>query len=155
MAQRFLDHGTASVAEVYTRGPARVQLLKKDPRGWHTFHDLFVQHSAKGSAYTMRGVQLKRRTVFEVADEMAAITAPVLVMVGDEDETCLEPALVMKRRIPNAGLWVFPKSGHPINLEEPALFNSAVLDFFTAVEQERWQPRGEVSTSLLPKDAHA
>jgi proline iminopeptidase len=79
----------------------------------------------------------------------------VLIMVGDEDEPCLEPALFMKRRIPNAGLVVFPKSGHCINLEEPALFNHAVLDFLTAVEQGKWQPREEVSASLLPADARS
>ncbi|HLZ72105.1 MAG TPA: alpha/beta fold hydrolase [Dehalococcoidia bacterium] len=146
----FEEQGTAAVAEFYTRGPARVQYLRKDPRGWQRFYDLFRGHSARGSALTMRGVQLKRRTVFEVEDELARIQPSVCIMVGDEDETCLEPALLMKRRIPNAGLWILPKSGHAINLEEPGLFNDALLAFLTAVEQGRWLPRAEVSTSLLP-----
>ncbi len=148
----FEEQGMEAVAAFYTRGPARVQFLRKDPRGWQRFHDLFRGHSARGSALTMRGVQLKRRTVFEVEDELTRIQPPVCIMVGDEDETCLEPALLMKRRIPNAGLWILPKSGHAINLEEPGLFNAAVLEFLTAVEQGRWLPRAEVSTSLLPAD---
>jgi pimeloyl-ACP methyl ester carboxylesterase len=149
----FEEGGMERVAAFYTRGPARVQLLRKDPRGWQRFHDLFLQHSARGSALTMRGVQLRRRTVFQVADELPGCRVPVLVMVGDEDETCLEPALVLKRGLPNAGLCIFPKSGHAINLEEPALFNGAMLDFLTAVEQDRWLPREPVSQSLLPADA--
>jgi hypothetical protein len=37
-----------------------------------------------------------------------------------------------------------------VNLEEPALFNRAVLDFLRLVEAGRWAKRGEVTTSLLP-----
>ncbi len=137
-ARAFEAGGAASVGEFYTRGPSRVQLMRKDPRGWQLFQDLFVKHSAKGSANTIRGVQLKRRTIFQVEDELSGMIVPVLIMVGDEDEAALDAALFLKRRIPNAGLWVFPRSGHPINLEEPALYNQAVLDFMTAVEQGRW-----------------
>jgi pimeloyl-ACP methyl ester carboxylesterase len=151
-ARAFEEQGTDAVAQFYTRGPSRVQLRRKDPRGWQEFVDLFRRHSAKGSALTMRGVQLRRRTIYQVEEELRRLRPPVLIMVGDEDEPCLEPALFMKRRIPNAGLVVLPKSGHAINLEEPDLFNRFVLDFLTAVEQDRWLPREEVSASMLPAD---
>ncbi len=59
----------------------------------------------------------------------------------------------MKRLMPNAGLVMFPKSGHTLNLEEPALFNRTVQDFLMAVEQGRWSPREESADSLLPADA--
>jgi pimeloyl-ACP methyl ester carboxylesterase len=137
----------------YGRGPARVQLLRKDPRGWQEFVDMLKGHSPLGSALTMRGVQIKRKTIFEVGEQLGGLRLPALIMLGDEDEPCLEPALFMKRRLPNAGLVTLPKSGHAINLEEPDLFNRALLDFLTAVEQNRWLPRGEVTTSLLPADA--
>ena len=67
---------------------------------------------------------------------------PTLLMVGDEDEPCIEPMLFIKRCIPGSGLAMFPQSGHAINLEEPALFNSTVLDFLTAVEAESWATSG-------------
>ena len=54
-------------------------------------------------------------------------------MAGDEDEPCLEACLLMKRCIPKAGLALLPKSGHAINLEEPALFNQLLEDFFHQV----------------------
>jgi proline iminopeptidase len=56
----------------------------------------------------------------------------------------------MKRHIPSAGLLVLPQSGHAVNLEEPALFNSAVLEFFRLVEAGRWARRSNVTTSMLP-----
>jgi pimeloyl-ACP methyl ester carboxylesterase len=72
---------------------------------------------------------------------------PTLIMTGDEDEPCLEPALFMKRTIPTAGLLVLPKSGHTINLEEPDAFNRAVLDFVTTVDAGRWMRRNPASLS--------
>jgi pimeloyl-ACP methyl ester carboxylesterase len=152
-ATAFEQQGTAAVAEFYTRGPARVQLAAKDPLGFGEFVQLFRQHSAEGSAKTMRGVQMRRRSIYEVEEELRRVEVPALILVGDEDELCLEPALFMKRRMPNAGLSILPKSGHAINLEEPALYNQLVLDFLTRVEQGAWHPRAEVSTSMLPESA--
>ena len=40
----------------------------------------------------------------------------------------------MKRTIPTAALAVLPKSGHVLNLEDPALFNRLLEDFFHQVE---------------------
>ena len=141
--------------DLYAVGPARVQLRQKDPRGWQEFAEQLKSHSPRGSALIMRGVQAKRKTIFDVEGELAKVDVPSLIMVGDEDEPCLDSALLMKRRMPRAGLVVFPKSGHAINLEEPDLFNRAMLDFFHAVEHGRWFPRGEVTTSLLPAELRA
>ena len=66
---------------------------------------------------------------------------PVLVMVGDEDDHCLQPGLFLKRTISRSGLAVFPKTGHTLNLEEPELFNRHVAEFIAQVEAGRWGPR--------------
>ncbi len=66
---------------------------------------------------------------------------PTLVMVGDEDDHCLMPGLYLKRTLPACGLAVLPKTGHTLNLEEPALFNYLVAEFIAAVESGRWDPR--------------
>jgi pimeloyl-ACP methyl ester carboxylesterase len=86
---------------------------------------------------------MKRPTIYELESELRQIDAPALVLVGDEDEPCLEPGLFMKHAMPRSGLAIFPQSGHTINLEEPALFNQTILDFLTAVEADRWPRRGE------------
>jgi pimeloyl-ACP methyl ester carboxylesterase len=155
VAERLETEGMAAVAEFYARGPARVQFLDKDPRGWQEFRDLLAAGSARGRALTLRGVQMMRPSVLDLGPELERLDVPVLIMTGDEDEPCLEPALFMKRRIPAAGLVVLPKSGHTINLEEPETFNRAVLDFLTAVEGGRWGPRNPASrarSSILPPD---
>ena len=139
-ASKF-EAGMAKAAESYALGPTRVQFQNKDPRGWKEFTDQLAQHSAVGSAHTLRGVQKRRPSLFDLADRMKTITAPTLIMTGDEDWPCLEPAVLMKRTIPTAGLVVMPNAGHAINLEEPAAFNAHLSDLFHAVDAGAWRNR--------------
>ena len=129
------DWGAA--AKKYALGPTRVQLQNKDARGWAEFAAQLAEHSARGQALTMRGVQMKRPSLYELVDAMRKIELPALIVTGDEDDPCLEPALLMKRNIPAAGLVVIPWSGHTINLEEPDAFNRALLEFFIKVDEGR------------------
>jgi pimeloyl-ACP methyl ester carboxylesterase len=153
VARRFDTEGMAPVAELYSRGPTRVQFMDKDPVGWREFHEQLASGSAKGHASTLRGVQLTRPSVFDLGAQMEALAVPTLVMTGDEDEPCLEPALFMKRKIATSGLVVIPKAGHTINLEDPDAFNRALLEFLTAVDAGRWPRRNPASiakSAILP-----
>jgi len=140
-AANFEAMGMAKAAEGYALGPTRVQFQNKDPRGWAEFRDQLAQHSTEGAAGTMRGVQKRRPSLFDLSDKMKTITVPTLIMTGDEDWPCLEPGLLMKRMIPTAALVVMPNAGHAINLEEPAAFNQHLADFFHAVEAGAWPKR--------------
>ena len=154
VAEQLERDGMRAMAEVYSKGPTRVQFEDKDPRGWREFADQLAEHSALGAALTMRGVQGERPAVYELEAPMRRLQVPTLIVTGDEDEPCLEPALFMKRVIPTAGLVVIPKSGHTINLEEPDAFNQAISDFLTAVEAGKWEMRNPASLSasaILPE----
>jgi pimeloyl-ACP methyl ester carboxylesterase len=140
-ARQFEQLGMAKAAEAYALGPTRVQFQNKDPRGWKEFADQLREHSTEGSAHTLRGVQKRRPSLYDLVDKMKAITVPTLVMTGDEDWSCLEPGLLMKRMIPTAALVVMPNAGHAINLEEPAAFNQHLADFFHAVDVGAWRTR--------------
>src|SRR5207344_2873982 len=140
-AKRFEELTMEKAAEAYALGPTRVQHQNKDPRGWREFADQLAEHSTAGAAATMRGVQKRRPSLFDLVDQMKTISAPTLVMTGDEDWPCLEPALLMKRTIPTAALVVMPNCGHTINLEEPAAFNAHLAEFFRAVDVGRWPVR--------------
>jgi pimeloyl-ACP methyl ester carboxylesterase len=140
-AKNFETIGMAKAADGYALGPTRVQFQNKDPRGWKEFRDQLTEHSTEGSARTMRGVQKRRPSLFDLVDKMKTITAPTLIMTGDEDWQCLEPGLLMKRTIPTAALVVMPNAGHAINIEEPAAFNQHLADFFHAVDVGAWPKR--------------
>src|SRR5204862_5944079 len=140
-AKRFEELTMAKAAEAYALGPTRVQHQNRDPRGWREFADQFKEHSTEGAALTMRGVQAKRPSLFELVDKMKTITVPTLIMTGDEDWPCIEPGVLMKKNIATAGLVVMPNAGHNINLEDPAAFNAYVQELFLAADAGTWPVR--------------
>src|SRR4051812_5839126 len=145
-AAQIEQESMREVAKRYSLGPTRVQFQNKNPRGWKEFADQLAGHSTRGSALTMRGVQGRRPSLWELVDAMRAIKAPTLILTGDEDDPCLEPALLMKRNIASAGLAVMPCSGHTVNLEAPDEFNRILLDFLAAVDLGAWRARDPRST---------
>ena len=157
VVKRFEDDGMAKTADFYAKGPTRVQLMDKDPHSWREFHRQLAEGSARGHALTQRGVQLRRPSIMDLGERMEKLEVPTLIMTGDEDDPCLEPAIFMKRKIPTSGLVVLPKSGHAINLEEPEAFNRAVLDFLTAVDAGKWprrNPASQTGSAILPAERH-
>ena len=124
-----------------------MQYQAKDPRGWQEFSDQLTGGSGKGHALTMRGVQMKRPSLWELREDMKRIDIPTLIITGDEDDPCLEPALLMKRSIATAALAVMPGAGHTINLEDPEEFNRLVFNFLAAVDMGSWRKRDPRSTS--------
>jgi len=138
LAREIETEGWKVVAEGYAQEPNRVQLQRKDPRGWREFVDDLATHSDKSSVHLIREVIIKRPPISALETKLKQSKVPALIMIGDEDEMCIDPALIMKKCMPGAGLLVLPQSGHAINLEEPDIFNRALLDFLTAVEAGRW-----------------
>jgi pimeloyl-ACP methyl ester carboxylesterase len=146
-ARRFETLDLHESARAYALGPTRVQYQNKDPRGWEEFRAMLAEHSALGSALTLRGVQKLRPSLYDLIPAMRQMTVPTLIMSGDEDDPCLEASLMMKRTIPSAALAVLPRTGHGLNLEEPVAFNTCLTDFFHQVEAARWTLRDPRSLS--------
>lgn len=147
IAVAFETEGASEVAKRYAVGPTRVQFQNKDPRGHAEFTRMLAEHSYIGAAATMRGFQKERPSLYDLVDEMALIEVPFLVMVGDEDQGAIEPSIMMKRQIPTAGLSVFPKTGHTLNLEEPEMFNAVLAGFIASAQAGRWERRDTRSLS--------
>jgi pimeloyl-ACP methyl ester carboxylesterase len=141
IARAFEEEGASDVAPRYALGPSRVQFLNKDPRGHREFEAMLADHSTIGSALTMRGFQRERPSLWDFTDEFSEMTVPLLILVGDEDEGAIDASIALKRLIPTAGLAVFPRSGHTLNLEEPALFNSTLESFLLDVMSGAWRER--------------
>lgn len=140
LADAFLDAEAMDVMG-YAEGPARLQLRNKNVAAFETFLRYYNEHSPIGSAHTVRRVQGARPSLYDLEDGLRAVTTPTLLIVGDEDEPCLDVNLFLKRVMNWAGLSILPKSGHMVNLEEPETFNRMLDDFFAAVESGAWQPR--------------
>jgi pimeloyl-ACP methyl ester carboxylesterase len=62
-------------------------------------------------------------------EDLGRISAPTLVLVGDDDVVPLEHTLELYRAIPNSELAVVPGTSHVHFMEKPSLVNQLVLDF--------------------------
>lgn len=134
----FAVEGIAAAAAKYADTPMRQSFKNKDPRGWAEFARMLSEHSAEGHAHTMFNLQLKRPTLWEMEAELRQFSVPLLVIVGDEDDLCLDGSVFIKRTAPTAALLVVPRAGHTITSEEPAAMNVALAELFSAVEAGRW-----------------
>ncbi|PJG54660.1 alpha/beta hydrolase [Bradyrhizobium forestalis] len=147
-AEQFETSGSVEVAKVTREAPSRIPFLVKDPRGHADFYAALARHDARGSANTMRGFQGGRPSIYTMTDAIRNVATPALIICGDEDDPCVGPSLFLKKHLPAAGLAMFPKSGHVLNLEEPALFNESVERFVTLVEAGRWPVRDPRSLAV-------
>lgn len=137
-AQLMKEGWEPRLADETGHSPTRIQLKKKNPRAWDEFMSHLRGHSKVGSALTQRWYQGARDPVYRWEAELKKMAVPTLIAVGDEDAPCVEPSVFLKRTLPNAGLWMCPRTGHAINLEEPEAFNREVSAFFSTVERGRW-----------------
>ena len=137
-SKMFIEKGMDAAAVLYTDNPTRNTQKYKDPRGYAEFVRMLAEHSAKGHSLTMAMLQVKRPTLWDMEADLKKFSVPLLIIVGDEDETCLDGSVFLKRTAPTAGLLVVPRSGHTITSEEPDVINAALAELFAAAESGRW-----------------
>ena len=141
VARGFEERGAAGVCprlrrerlagSVPGQGSTRLEALRRTARA--ALRQRGRQHHARRSDAPSVALRSGGRT--------GAMQVPLLVVVGDEDDHSIQPGIFLKRTVPRSGLTMFPKSGHTLNLEEPALFNHLVAEFIAQVEAGRWGPR--------------
>jgi pimeloyl-ACP methyl ester carboxylesterase len=82
-----------------------------------------------------------------VIDELGRITAPTLVVVGDEDvATVPAKAARVAAAIPGARLTRVPGAGHSSTVEQPARVTALLAEFLAEVEASRARARPGAAT---------
>lgn len=90
-----------------------------------------AQHqSAAGLALAARGMlaQVNDRVI----QSLPSIQVKTLVLVGDQDEPFIAPTNYMSGKIPGAVKVVIDQAGHASNIDQPAAFNQAVIEFLAS-----------------------
>jgi pimeloyl-ACP methyl ester carboxylesterase len=149
VADQLRSQGAAPVGRQMAEGPSRVQLKRRNPAAWQEMVEQFASFSATGLANTIVNVQGMRPSLFNMSDELARATFPLLVVNGDEDEACLPAGLMLKRTVPECGMYVLPMTGHSPNLELPEEFNAITRRFLELVEAGSWPTRDPRSKATL------
>jgi pimeloyl-ACP methyl ester carboxylesterase len=87
--------------------------------------------SPKGLAMAGRGMLTQRDA--GVINSLPDIEAPSLVIVGANDTGFLKAADYMAAKIPGAEKVVIPDAGHAANIDQPEIFNRAVMGFLNKI----------------------
>jgi pimeloyl-ACP methyl ester carboxylesterase len=90
-----------------------------------------THRSAKGLALAARGMLTQRDA--RVINSLPEIRVPSLVIVGANDTPFLKAADYMAAKIPHAGKNIIADAGHAANIDQPAAFNEAVLNFLRSI----------------------
>ena len=90
-----------------------------------------VGNNPCGLANSLRGVGTGAQPPLH--DRLEEITAPVLLIAGEEDQKFSGIAREMHRSIPRSRLDTVPGVGHAVHLEQPEIFSRAVAGFLEEV----------------------
>jgi 3-oxoadipate enol-lactonase len=93
----------------------------------------FVERIAGNDKRTYLAVQ-RSLAGWSVADRLAGMDRPVLVLAGDRDYTPVSFKEEYVARMPRARLSVIAGAGHALPMEKPREFNAALLDFLSRPE---------------------
>jgi pimeloyl-ACP methyl ester carboxylesterase len=141
VAHQFIKLGSDNYSHIYGAAASRIPFQVKDPIGWHEFRLRLSQHSEIGASNTMLGVQALRPSLYDLEAELSNIDTPLFIVVGDEDDHCLQTSLFLKSTVSTSGLLIMPKTGHTVPLEEPGLFNLNLSEYLSSTELDRWLKR--------------
>ncbi len=123
----------AMFAHMTPDGPAMAQL-----RGF------YEMHSPDGPEHWpvvfTKFIEMAKREPHIPSDQLASISAPTLVLVGDDDMVSLEHTIALYRAIPGSELAVVPGASHLVLMEKPDFVNRVVLDFLEKEPAETMVP---------------
>ncbi len=138
---------TAKIAEKRGRGGAMAdeaiklmfcaQFIQNNPEIIAMVKERIANSSGIGFARTIRGIfgtEVKTQET-NIAQLLATIKSPTLVLVGEEDVlTPVPTAEALSRAIPGSRLHIIKGSGHVPNIEQTEEWNRVVMDFLDGVE---------------------
>ena len=69
--------------------------------------------------------------------DLAAVTAPTLIMAGDDDLVAVEHLEAMRTTLPDGQLAIVPGTSHGLPLEKPELVSRLIFDFLSDEQAEK------------------
>jgi len=121
--------GSAAIAERMLPKLLAAATHGKKPELVAAVRKMILEASPVGIAGALRGMAARSAAI----DLLPRIKCPTLILVGEQDVlTPPADSEAMAKGIPNSKLVRLPGAGHLSNLEQPANFNQALLEFLQA-----------------------
>lgn len=122
--ERWNEHALGIANGFEAEGLSHIRSMSKEMA-------MSSHRSADGLIRAARGMLTQRDA--GVINSLPNIKVPALVIVAANDAPFLNAAEYMARKMPNAKKLVIRDAGHAVNLDQPEIFNQAVLRFLESV----------------------
>lgn len=131
MRVRALQQGIDTIADALLPKLLAPASLAKDFETVTRVREMILGTKPEGAAAALRGMTAR----LDYSDLLPEITVPTLIIVGSEDAvTPPTDAESMHRMIRNSQLETIDGAGHLSNIERPAEFNQALINFLNTFE---------------------
>ena len=125
-AQRVLHEGMGFAVESISTNLLAAATVRDKPDVGARVTEMVLQTDPVGAAAAQRGMAARR----DYSNDLPNIKVPTLIVAGGEDGVRTPAdAEFIERRIKGSQLLVIDDAGHLMNMEQPELFNHAMLDF--------------------------
>jgi pimeloyl-ACP methyl ester carboxylesterase len=104
-----------------------------DPAGAALVRQGFLEHAPHALAHTLREFLAQLDPVEALAEPLARLAVPALIVVGERDTGSRAVGEKLAGALPASELHVIPGAGHVVNLAAPAAFDAALLGFLARV----------------------
>ena len=121
--------GLATFVEVWERIPLFESQKQLSPEARAALHEQRMKNSELGLANSLRGIGTGEQPSLHA--RLPELTLPVLLIAGQLDGKFSSIAKEMAAALPHAQLAIVPDAGHTVHLEQPAQFDTLVLDFLS------------------------
>ena len=129
--QRILSAGMNGIAEATLPKLLAPSTLKDKPDVVAKVHEMILRTDPRGAAAAQRGMAARR----DYCNDLSGINVPTLVIVGREDPIRpVADAEFMHDRIRSSRLEIVEDAAHMTNMEQPEIFNDALLGFMKALK---------------------
>jgi pimeloyl-ACP methyl ester carboxylesterase len=100
-----------------------------DPAGAALVRQGFLEHPPHALAHTLRELLAKLEPLEALAEPLAKLELPVLLVAGERDAGSRAVCETLAAALPKSALHVIEGAGHVVNLAAPAAFDAALLGF--------------------------
>jgi len=99
---------------------------------YYTTPEVMIKLNPTGLANVCRGVMINPWGL----DILPNIKAPALIVCGDKDEDYLPATNYMANKIPGAKKVIIANADHGVNIDQPSVFESVILEFLDSLKLE-------------------
>jgi pimeloyl-ACP methyl ester carboxylesterase len=93
----------------------------------------FLEHAPHALAHTLRELLAKLEPVEALAERLARLAIPALLVAGERDAGSRAACEALAAALPKSELHVIEGAGHVVNLAAPAAFDAALLGFLARI----------------------